>query len=86
MEWVSVKERLPNKNGKYLCYSEYGFMDILNFSKNLYDVDRYQFPRNKYKGACGWYTSDSEYGCYEVTKITHWMPLPEPPKVGENDV
>lgn len=86
LTWVSVKDRLPTKNGKYLCYSEYGFVEIFNFSKNLYAVDAMDFPKNEYKGKCGWYTYDGEWGYNKVKNVTHWMPLPEPPKVGENNV
>lgn len=80
-EWISVKDRLPEKNGKYLCFRKYnvlsgGNIQIYSFAHNLKKVDKYDFRHNK----SGWYDYDSEYGYCEVDNITHWMPLPEPPK------
>lgn len=80
-EWISVKDRLPKKNGKYLCFKVNnvlpgGYVRIYFFANNLKKVDKYDFydaNRN------GWYDYDSEWGYYEVSNITHWMPLPEPP-------
>ena len=79
-EWISVKDRLPDENGKYLCYHRhncYGYMDVCSFATNLKRVDAYDFYG---KNRCGWYAYDSEYGYYECSYITHWMPLPEEPE------
>ena len=79
MEWISVKEKLPDKNGNYLCYikSFYGnIMSIYSFALNLKKVDEYDFYGKK---RCGWYNYDSEYGYYEVGDVAYWMPLPEAP-------
>jgi hypothetical protein len=70
-EWISVKERLPEKSGKYLTISPSGIYSILNYSAkyrafNIYDEQ----PKSSLKY------------CLEVT---HWMPLPAAPKEeGEN--
>lgn len=78
-EWISVKDRLPKKDGTYLCchffYGSY-YTSVRSFAKNLRKVDKYDFDTNK----SGWYDSDSEWGYYEVSNVTHWMPLPELPK------
>ena len=82
-EWISVKDRLPDENGQYLCadysktFSKY-FIEVLYFSKNLYKVDEFEF-KNK-KGKSGFYGYDSNWGHAEYEWVTHWMPLPEPPK------
>lgn len=82
LEWISVKDKLPNKNGKYLCcYRLYAFgsksIGIYSFAKNLRKVDKYDF---KSENRAGWYDYDSEWGYYERNNVTHWMPLPELPK------
>lgn len=83
MEWISVKDRLPKKDGKYLCVYE-GFIvgckhiEVLSYSKNLYKVDEYDFA--SFKGERGFYSYNSEWGYINKNDVTHWMPLPELPK------
>ena len=77
-EWISVKDRLPEKNGSYLCYGGLD-MHICHFAQKLSDVDKSDFYG---KDRCGFYEYDREYGCLEWIGITHWMPLPEAPKGG----
>jgi hypothetical protein len=51
-EWISVKDRLPNKKGDYLCHfkTSYGsWMRIVSFSTNLEQVDDCDF-RGKRRG------------------------------------
>lgn len=80
-EWISVKDRLPNKNGKYLCCKDsfWGgeYIAIYSFATNLYKVDKYDFKGMK---RAGWYDYDSEWGYGEMHGVTHWMPLPQLPK------
>jgi len=84
-EWISVTERLPEEDGKYLTVYNLNiipqtpWMKVCRFAKNLHEVDRYAFQKKK----SGFYEYDSEYGYCEVSGITHWIPLPEPPKDGE---
>lgn len=85
-EWISVEDRLPNKNGTYLCCQEfYGHksISIYSFAKNLRKVDKYDFQGIN---RAGWYDYDIEWGYCERDNVTHWMPLPELPKekVGED--
>ena len=77
MQWISVKDRMPEHNGKYLTFSNQGGMDATDFALNLYKVDQYDFEDKK---RAGWYELDNEYGYFEIHDVTHWMPLPEPPK------
>lgn len=90
MEWISVKDRLPDESGKYLVFSRYvsgnlkiDSFHIRNYSDNLSKVDEYDFDE-KEDNRPGWYDYDSECGFYEVGGITHWQPLPEPPKFKED--
>jgi hypothetical protein len=79
-QWISVTERLPDEEGQYLVYmkSPYsGWQDVLRFAKDGRKVDKYDF-HNQWKNV--WYYYDSEYGYLTVDSVTHWMPLPQPPK------
>jgi hypothetical protein len=79
-EWISVKDRLPEEDGKYIVFEQSGGRtntSILRFAKDARKVDRYDF-KGRWKNA--WYEYDSEWGHYTVDSVTHWMPLPQPPK------
>lgn len=64
MGWISVKDILPEKSGHYLVYIQGG--DVYNIR-----LARYRAEKNK------WGTAEA-YSYFEG--VTHWMPLPEPPK------
>ena len=79
-QWIPVTERLPEEDGKYIVFEQSGGRtntSILRFAKDARKVDRYDF-KGRWKNA--WYEYDSEWGHYTVDSVTHWMPLPEPPK------
>ncbi len=63
-EWISVKEKLPKPYQYVLCFCE----------KGVHHLDRYII-------CC--VTENDEWNdvdYYDVSHISHWMPLPEPPK------
>lgn len=62
MEWISVKDKMPNDDSPVLLYDNY---EIL-IGRFLYTAK--DFP------VFGIYSRGQTYN------ITHWMPLPEPPK------
>lgn len=69
MKWISVEEQLPKRDQEVLAW---------NGSK-MFVASRWWFdekPENKYFKATICTCCDQEYD----KKITHWMPLPEPPK------
>lgn len=72
-EWISVNDRLPTECGDYIAYNVYKEVMLCHFN-----------PPNK-EQVPGWSTCDAE-GFYRLSDnfITYWMPLPEPPKDGEN--
>ena len=79
-EWISVKDRLPDTDGKYLVFEQgtYGTdTRTLRFAKDGRKVDKYDF-RREWKNV--WYRYDSEWGHITIDSVTHWMPLPQPPK------
>lgn len=64
--WIPVTERLPDRNGEYICRHGYnGNTDI------------------KFTGVLEYYATDEkphwQHDSIGLT-VTHWMPLPEPPK------
>lgn len=66
-EWVSVKDRVPEKQQQYLCicnidgHTEYSFYMILDY----YIVDE---------------KPHFQHECEHGLNVTHWMSLPQPPK------
>lgn len=76
MEWISVKERLPGTKYKKDQYAEWQeSQEVLGFST---DGEFFVMTYQKDKKGQYWTTDDG------ITKnITHWMPLPEPPKNGD---
>ena len=65
MKWISVKEKLPKKEGKYLIYT-----------KNLTGYK----PLEENIFIAIFYCNDWIFKYWEDNDVTHWMPLPEPPK------
>ena len=67
--WISVNDRLPDESGRYL-----GYLTELKCLGNSYSTINVAFNTN-HKDSTAW----TEHG--EVLQyITHWMPLPNPPK------
>lgn len=63
-EWISVKDRLPEKNGVVLVCTEDDYVCSAGYSN-------YGKPT---------FLIDSMYGGDELDDVTHWMPLPPAPK------
>ena len=68
--WIPVTERLPEKSGLYLCYTEFKIFAVLHFSR-------------KHK-LFNWFDEMNPGEINSDIKCIAWMPLPEPPK-GEDD-
>ena len=68
-EWISVEDRLPERDEKVLCY--YGFEK--NGEKHnmrfIGCLDYYAYDENPH-------FQHASTGLF----VTHWMPLPKPPK------
>lgn len=63
-EWISVKDRLPEAGGYVVCIAKRN-----PFSRFMPMVARIE--KN------GWVNPITEQ---YITEVTHWMPLPNPPK------
>ena len=75
-EWISVKDRLPEKDGSYLVVSNYfgnhQRINVRSFAKAGETVSEYDLAGEKNV----WYRYDIECGYLSINSITHWMPLP----------
>ncbi len=75
MNWVSVKDRLPDDKQKVLAINATHSREHYVV---LYDANDKSFEHTIYAGSFLSYLYESdEYARIEVP--THWMPLPEPP-------
>lgn len=66
-EWISVKDRLPENEDRILVYDLHNDIEFGFF--NMRDKKFKYFDENGYP--------------YEFLYVTHWMPLPKPPKDGD---
>lgn len=72
-EWISVKDRLPDKDGKYVVWYD-GELNICE-----YDVESQTFGDSFYD----YDEMHSKLLCWDddINKfVTHWLLLAEPPK------
>lgn len=78
-----------NRNGhKFTTTAMYedGTMPFGDSIWNWYDIDfDYDEERDEYLIPAGWweyrhFNPDDVYNCLVDCEVTHWMPLPEPPK------
>ena len=74
-EWISVKDKSPTKKGQYLVAYHVAHWDSVNYEYTVVGIDSFRGGKadNRYSWA---------HNKYRL--VTHWMPLPEPPKE-END-
>lgn len=63
-EWISVEERLPEESGDYITYHNHGHCGVIYYNASIHLWNVYYF----------------EYTQNAIRSVTHWMPLPEPPK------
>lgn len=63
--WISVKDRLPYDNSRYLCYCQ----DI-----NSLGISYYQW------NCCYHVNTKTFTDALRTVTVTHWMKLPEPPE------
>lgn len=70
MEWISIKDRLPPINDKLLVFSErIGILMGIN-KDHIFAKDGIFFH----------YPGKLKFEKDKIENVSHWMPLPEPPK------
>ena len=72
--WVRVKDRLPETDGIYIvtaCDEGVPYGEGIWYSTVVVCAEYF-------KGDWVWYEGSQEYSLEGI--VTHWMPLPEPPK------
>ena len=72
--WISVKDRLPDEEDYRSCHENWDGCVIWTNGSDI---------------GLGWYSMTTGdwadiYDC-DIDDVTHWMPLPEPPKEDEDD-
>lgn len=75
--WISVKEQLPDKDGKYFALiRDNNYPTCTYFCTDLHSFDDYYFPFEGDKGRRGWIEYyDGVY--WERDDVNYWMPVPE---------
>lgn len=72
-QWVSVEDRLPITEKDMECF-DYKTVDVIGYD------GRSVRPIEVQSGATHEYWITLDHDPLDVTEITHWMPLPPPPK------
>lgn len=74
--WISVTDRLPDDNGNYLVLNK-GVIEIAPYDKEAAQEGFFPFGyEDKEIDEIG----NTLIDWIEISGVTHWMPLPEPPK------
>ncbi len=74
--WISVDERLPNASTDVLVWNSHGWSKSSVITAGLFEgYGDIQIGKSKDLGWASWETEEEVRG-----KVTHWQPLPEPPK------
>jgi len=84
MKWISVKDKLPDKEGLYLCFDgddNYYLGDYM-LCGEYYQMDDEGNNRKILENNI--FMTGDDSGDYKI-EVTHWMELPEPPKDNRDD-
>lgn len=68
MQWIDVKDSLPETNGNVLAYKSNGLITLMS----------YHAPFDSGKRIFQWWGFGEWLD--QHSQVTHWLPLPEPPK------
>lgn len=70
--WISVKDRLPDKRGKYIVTEKVYSLDRTLSDKYQIEVEEVEFYGDRWNRA-------------KFIKVIAWQPLPEPYKEAEDE-
>ena len=73
-EWIQVTDRLPDKDG---CYIVTACDEGCSCGDGIW-YDTVVIEAEHYKGEWSWNENGTEYDITDL--VTHWTPLPNPPK------
>ena len=73
-EWISVDDRLPDKDG---CYIVTACDEGCSCGDGIW-YDTVVIEAEHYKGEWSWNENGTEYDITDL--VTHWQPMPKPPK------
>ena len=73
-EWIPVDDRLPDKDG---CYIVTACDEGCSCGDGIW-YDTVVIEAEHYKGEWSWNENGTEYDITDL--VTHWMPMPNPPK------
>lgn len=73
-QWISLEDRPPERNGEYIVTA---CDEGEPYDEKIWN-DTVVVCAEYYKGCWTWEESNTEYSLDGI--VTHWMPLPEPPK------
>ena len=72
--WIPLAERLPEENG---CYIVVACDEGCSAGEGIW-YDTVVVVAEYYEGSWSWDENGTEYDITDI--VTHWMPMPEPPK------
>lgn len=85
--WIPCSERLPESNGLYLAAlaadDNDDWVDVLHFSDHKIVMGPYGGDEDA--RSVWWVFNDDYDAAFRCRNVTHWRPLPEPPKEGVAD-
>ena len=73
-KWISVKDRLPDKDG---CYIVTACDEGCSCGDGIW-YDTVVIEAEHYKGEWSWNENGTEYDITDF--VTHWQPMPQPPE------
>jgi len=73
MDWINIEDQMPKDDQKVITYCDMLDNNKIEIAiyKNLVGTEDEKFGHNMFYNKSGWLTDD----------VTHWMPLPEAPKL-----
>ena len=68
-EWISVKYKVPEESGRYF---------VADFERDYFAVLRFSSAHGVFNAFDSFSPEDANA---KHIKVSHWMPIPEPPEV-----